>query len=140
MWLSKRIVQETPEFEPATLGTVSIGGEDAAVVTDGEKRNARVISPGGYCWRPGAGDRVLVVQAGDGRESRCITGRRQAEKELEPGEVRISGGTGGVRLYSGGTDLTGEVSINGQGLEEMIEAIVARALAASAAGGGGHGA
>ena len=34
MWLSKRIVQETPEFEPATLGTVSIGGEDAAVVTD----------------------------------------------------------------------------------------------------------
>ena len=32
MWLSKRIVQETPEFEPATLGTVSIGGEDAAVV------------------------------------------------------------------------------------------------------------
>ena len=140
MWLSKRIVQETPEFEPATLGTVSIGGEDAAVVTDGEKRNARVISPGGYCWRPGAGDRVLVVQAGDGRESRCITGRRQAEKELEPGEVRISGGTGGVRLYSGGTDLTGEVSINGQGLEEMIEAIVARALAASAAGGGGNGA
>ena len=57
-----------------------------------------------------------------------------------PGTRRISGGTGGVRLYSGGTDLTGEVSINGQGLEEMIEAIVARALAASAAGGGGHGA
>ena len=62
MWLSKRIVQETPEFEPATLGTVSIGGEDAAVVTDGEKRNARVISPGGYCWQPSASDSVLVIK------------------------------------------------------------------------------
>ena len=118
MWTSERRLERRAE-ESAALGQVTFGG---------------------YCWRPGAGDRVLVVQAGDGRESRCITGRRQAEKELEPGEVRISGGTGGVRLYSGGTDLTGEVSINGQGLEEMIEAIVARALAASAAGGGGHGA
>ena len=65
MWLSKRIVQETPEFEPATLGTVSIGGEDAAVVTDGEKRNARVISPGGYCWQPSASDSVLVIKGNE---------------------------------------------------------------------------
>ena len=65
MWLSKRIVQETPEFEPATLGTVSIGGEDAAVVTDGEKRHARVISPGGYCWQPGEQDSVLVIKGNE---------------------------------------------------------------------------
>ena len=139
MWTSERRLERRAE-ESAALGQVTLGGDPAGVFLGGERRWLPVYSPGGYCWRPGAGDRVLVVQAGDGRESRCITGRRQAEKELEPEEVRISGGTGGVRLYSGGTDLTGEVSINGQGLEEMIEAIVARALAASAAGGGGHGA
>ena len=139
MWTSERRLERRAE-ESAALGQVTLGGDPAGVFLGGERRWLPVYSPGGYCWRPGAGDRVLVVKAGDGRESRCITGRRQAEKELEPGEVRISGGTGGVRLYSGGTDLTGEVSINGQGLEEMIEAIVARALAASAAGGGGHGA
>ena len=139
MWTSERRLERRAE-ESAALGQVTLGGDPAGVFLGGERRWLPVYSPGGYCWRPGAGDRVLVVQAGDGRESRCITGRRQAEKELEPGEVRISGGTGGVRLYSGGTDLTGEVSINGQGLEEMIEAIVGRALAASAAGGGGHGA
>ena len=130
MWTSERRLERRAE-ESAALGQVTLGGDPAGVFLGGERRWLPVYSPGGYCWRPGAGD---------GRESRCITGRRQAEKELEPGEVRISGGTGGVRLYSGGTDLTGEVSINGQGLEEMIEAIVARALAASAAGGGGHGA
>ena len=81
MWLSKRIVQETPEFEPATLGTVSIGGEDAAVVTDGEKRNARVISPGGYCWQPGAGESVLVLKA----SQTYIPGALQtAQAELAP--------------------------------------------------------
>ena len=129
MWTSERRLERRAE-ESAALGQVTLGGDPAGVFLGGERRWLPVYSPGGYCWR----------QAGDGRESRCITGRRQAEKELEPGEVRISGGSGGVRLYSGGTDLTGEVSINGQGLEEMIEAIVARALAASAAGGGGHGA
>ena len=139
MWTSERRLERRAE-ESAALGQVTLGGDPAGVFLGGERRWLPVYSPGGYCWRPGAGDRVLVVQAGDGRESRCIAGRRQAEMELEPGEVRISGGSGGVRLYSGGTDLTGEVSINGQGLEEMIEAIVARALAASAAGGGGHGA
>lgn len=53
--------------------------------------------------------------------------------------MRITGGTGGVRLYSGGTDLTGAVTINGQALEALIEAAVASALAA-AMGGGGNGA
>ena len=85
MWLSKRIVQETPEFEPATLGTVSIGGEDAAVVTDGEKRNARVISPGGYCWQPSASDSVLVIKGNE----LYVPGVLQSGGALQPGEVLI---------------------------------------------------
>ena len=41
MWLSKRIMYEIPEPDSATLGTVSMGGENAAVVTDTEKRDAK---------------------------------------------------------------------------------------------------
>ena len=61
MWLSEQMMRRRAEPDPATLGTVSIGGEDGAVVTDGEKRAAKVISPGGYCWQPDAADEVLAV-------------------------------------------------------------------------------
>ena len=112
MWLSKRIVQETPEFEPATLGTVSIGGEDAAVVTDGEKRNARVISPGGYCWQPGAGESVLVLKA----SQTYIPGALQtAQAELAPGEVMVFSNAARIVLRNNGDmELKGKVRITGR--------------------------
>ena len=62
MWLSKRVMADRDAEDPATLGTVSIGGKNPAVVTDAEKRQAKVISPGGYCWNPAATDCVLVVK------------------------------------------------------------------------------
>ena len=37
MRLSEQMMRRRAEPDPATLGTVSIGGEDGAVVTDGEK-------------------------------------------------------------------------------------------------------
>ena len=55
---------------------------------------------------------------------------------MEPGEVRLTGGTGGVRLYSGGVELTGGEKVNGQSLNSLIDAAVAQALAA---GGGNDG-
>ena len=111
MWLSKRIVQETPEFEPATLGTVSIGGEDAAVVTDGEKRHARVISPGGYCWQPGEQDSVLVIKGNE----LYVPGVLQDGGRAAPGEVVIYSGASEVRLKSGGTiEIRGRVEITGE--------------------------
>ena len=62
MWLSRRVMQESGMEDPATLGTVTIGGKEPAVLTDAEKRRAKVISPGGYCWNPAATDCVLVVK------------------------------------------------------------------------------
>ena len=47
MWLSKRVMADRDAEDLATLGTVSIGGKNPAVVTDAEKRQAKVISPGG---------------------------------------------------------------------------------------------
>ena len=65
MWLSRRVMTDPNPEDPATLGTVSIGGQVPAVVTDAEKRRAKVISPGGYCWNPAATDCVLVYVEGD---------------------------------------------------------------------------
>ena len=65
MWLSRRVMTDPNPEDPATLGTVSIGGQVPAVVTDAEKRRAKVISPGGYCWNPAATDCVLVVKGNE---------------------------------------------------------------------------
>ena len=66
MWLSKRVMAEQNAEDPATLGTVSIGGKNPAVVTDAEKRQAKVISgrlllePGGDGLRAGGeGERAV---------------------------------------------------------------------------------
>ncbi len=117
MWLSKRIVQQAPEDEAATLGTVSIGGADAAVITDGEKRNARLISPGGYCWQPGASDSVLVIKGNE----LYVPGALQSGGEISPGEVMIYSRGASIRLQNDGTiaiqgrvEITGEAFVNGR--------------------------
>ena len=84
MWLSKRVMAEQNAEDPATLGTVSIGGKNPAVVTDAEKRQAKVISPGGYCWNPAATDCVLVVK---GNELYVAGMPQEGTKGLRAGEV-----------------------------------------------------
>lgn len=117
MWLSRRIVQETPETEPATLGTVTIGGADSAVVTDAEKRSARLIAPGGYCWQPKADDSVLVVRGNE----LYVAGKLQEGEELQPDEVKIFSDGAEIRLKNDGkieirgtVRVTGELYVNGR--------------------------
>lgn len=111
MWLSKRIMQQAQEPDAAALGTVTIGGEDAAVISDAEKRSAKIISPGGYCWQPSAKDCVLIVKGNE----LYINGRLQEEaKGLAAGEVRIFSGRSSVTLRrSGRVEIDGDVFING---------------------------
>lgn len=135
MWIADRRESRRTE-ESAALGQVTLGGDPAGVFAGGERRWMPVYSPGGYRWRPRAGEKVLVVRAGEEREAPCVAGVRQEPGELEPGEVRLTGGAGGVRLYSGGVELTGAVKVNGRSLDSLITAAVARALAA---GGGSDG-
>ena len=86
----------------------------------GERRWLTVYSPGGYSWRPTAGDRVLVLKAGAEGESPCILGTAQGERTLGPGEVRIDGGSSSVYLGRGRLELTGNVYINGKNLADLI--------------------
>lgn len=110
------------------MGLVTLGGDPAGVLLGGERRWLPVYSPGGYSWRPAAGDRVLVLKTGAEQESPCILGTVQTDHELGPGEVRLSGGGSSLLLGQNGAELTGTVRINGKTLDDHIAAVVASLL------------
>ena len=111
MWLSKRVMAEERQEDPATLGTVSIGGKAPAVITDAEKRQAKVISPGGYCWNPAATDCVLVVK---GNELYVAGMPQNGTGGLQPGEVLLFSKGASVRVKNNGEIyLTGDVYVQG---------------------------
>ena len=114
MWIGKQLADTArrarEESAAAELGVTSIGGADTAVVSRGEERTLPVYGPGGLLWLPKAGDTVLVIKGGSGREECCVAGAAPGASPagMEPGEVR---------LYSGGASLTlrndGRIELNG---------------------------
>ncbi len=112
MWLSKKMARGAREEDAATLGTVSIGGHDAAVITDGEKRNAKLITPGGYCWQPDAADNVLVIK---GNELYVPGVLSEDVRAVKPGEILIfSKGASILLENSGSIRISGRVRIEGE--------------------------
>ena len=111
MWISQQFRQ--PAEEPAAaFGTVTISGEDSAVLGTQESRGLPVIAPAGIFWRPEVGARVVTL----GQGAPCIVGCQcSCPEELEPGELLLRVGTGSVRLRGDGTiHLTGTVYLNVQ--------------------------
>ena len=110
------------------MGLVTLGGDPAGVNLGGERRWLPVYSPGGYAWRPAAGDKVLVVKAGGEREAPCILGRVQQGEDLRPGEVRLTGTGSSLSLSGDSVSLNGTVRVNGETLEDYSREIVADIL------------
>lgn len=127
MWLSEERNRKTAVEAVAEWGPVTIS-EPAAVYLAGERRQVPVCCPGGYTWRPSVGDDVLVLKAGKQAEQPYILGKTQGEDDgLQPGQIRI-GGIDCSILWSDKLELAGDVSINGEGLEEMIRRVVRELL------------
>lgn len=128
MWLSKQ-QKQTAAGWAAETGAVTIPGETVAVELDGERRGLTVYGPGGYRWRPAAGDKVLVFKTGDGL---CVAGI-PADTSLEEGEVGLfaAGGAAVTLKKDGRVVLDGEVTVNGSFsvAEEELEALVRRVIA-----------
>lgn len=124
MWTSEQRGKKPVSEAPGELGRVTLGGDPAAVTMGGERRWLPVFTPGGYCWRPTAGDKVLVLKAGGQGESPCILGMQQQMEDLSPGEVRLKGVECSLRLGTGQVEVDGQMVINGQTLEEIITQIV----------------
>ena len=127
MWITEQNRRREGYTSGAEVGRVTIGGQPAGVDLGGERRWLTVYGPGGYAWRPAPGDRVLVVKTGaEGEPS--VLGTPQSGAELEPGEVRITGGGGALSLKGDGVEVTGQVRINGAELEQYILSVAARLL------------
>lgn len=114
----------------AELGAVTLGGDPAGVALGGERRWLNVYAPGGYSWRPSAGEKVLVLKAGGERELPCIVGTAQNGGGLKPGEVSLRGGSSQVYLGQDNLELSGRVKVNGMDLELYIREIVGEMLGA----------
>ena len=117
MWLSSRLRPAVPTAD-ADLGTTTIAGGSAGVLTRGEVRDLPVYGPGGYVWQPAGGDAVLVIKGGPGGEEQCVTGMRQGTvpKGMLPGEVYLYGpGDNSIYLRKDGTvEIRGTLVINGE--------------------------
>ena len=116
MWTSDRRKTRQAGESWVDWGEVTLEGDPAGAYLDGERRQLAVYGPGGYCWKPALGDRVLVLKA------------RQGEAEtLGAGEVSISssGAESGLLLRTDGRlELNGQVMVNGQSLNGLIRQIV----------------
>ena len=128
MWTSERGRRLPVGEAAAEIGVVTLGGNPAGVSLGGERRWLPVYSPGGYAWRPASGDKVLVLKTGGERESPCILGAAQAEADLGPGEISLSGGSSSLYLGREKMELTGEIYVNRMELEQYIRSIVADML------------
>ena len=116
MWMGKQLSRRAREDE-ADTGTVTAAGEMLCVITDGEKRNLRIFSPGGYRWQPKAGESVLVLKNGG------VCGALQGSDRppLQPGETELFGPdgayirftTGGKIIIEGDVTLTGDLTVSG---------------------------
>ena len=140
MWLSGQQKRPNQQSEGQT-GLVTVGGGEAAVMLDSERRGLEVYAPAGYRWTPEAGQRVLVIQ-GQG-EIPGIVGVRQ--DGAQPRNVDISAKTvsvsgqnisiqaeGSAAVTGQFVDLRGQVLVNGTPLETVITQIAARLLAGGA--------
>ena len=132
MWTSSQTKKAGEKIRSyGALGTVTAGGDENSVLLETQRRGVPVAAPGGYRWRPEAGEQVLVLKTGADGESAWILGQTQERgEELQRGEVELTGRNCGIKLTcSGVVELRGAVRINGTALEDLIRSAVAQAVA-----------
>lgn len=128
MWTSNQARQAAERPEGcAQVGVVTVSGSETGVYLNGERRWLPVFAPGGYRWRPGVGEHVLVLKAGAEGEEPCVLGREADNgTDLAPGEAELYAQGCSVRLdRHGRVELNGTVTVNGVELKELIRRIAA---------------
>lgn len=98
----------------AEIGLVSIGGADAAVKLDGERRSVEILRPANILRIPKADEEQLVISCGDG--SRVIAGTvgGEAPDILEPGDIYIKTDNSLIVLRNDGDiAIVGNVKVSG---------------------------
>ena len=117
MWLSEKLKEgQRPGGASADLGVTTIGGEKAGVYSRGELREVRICTPGGVCWQPRSGDKVVVLKGGnDGEEVFVLGVEGKNEAQIAAGELLFRSGGASICLRNNGViELSGELMINGK--------------------------
>lgn len=113
MWLSKQLSSPVGEKGTAlNTGRVTIAGEHAAVMLEGERRELAIACPGGVRWTPKAGDDVLVLRSDEG-EQYIIGLAGEAEGLPDSGDMLLKSGECSILVGSGGISISGDVRIEG---------------------------
>lgn len=130
MWTSKQTKKSSRNFGNARMGIVTAGGQESGVYLGTQRCWLPVLAPGGYRWRPGTGEQVLVLKTGADGETACVLARQEEPgEELLPGEVELYAPECSLKLTrEGRVDVRGNVYVNGTALEDMIYEAVAAAL------------
>ena len=126
MWTWERERRQQARDAQAQLGLMTLGGGEMAANLGSERRWLSVCAPGGYSWCPSQGDQVLVLKSDAGEKS-CVMGTVDSGQELQPGQVRLHGGTCSI-LLGNKLELWGEVMVDGEKLEDYVRRIIATAL------------
>lgn len=120
MWLSKTLaLRHAAEQETAAadMGVTTIGGGNASVMTRGEQRDLEVFAPGGLVWQPKAGDTVLVIKGGAGRQEQCVAAAdtsANTPEGLSPGELFLYSDGASIYLRKDGRiAVSGQISVEG---------------------------
>jgi len=132
MWTASQMREvKTENRDSAVFGTVTASGAENGVFLGTERRHLPVMAPGGYHWRPRAGETVLVLKAGDRSELPCILACQPSDTpDLQPGEVELTGPACSVKLVQDGTvRVQGTLMVNGRTLHELIQSAVCAAIA-----------
>lgn len=116
MFLSTRGGSVYEERCGSQMGTVAAGGREPWVNSCGEMQRAALICPGGFRWRPMAGQEVLVIKTGSLGEAPCIIGMEDGDGDaLAPGEVQLFSEKSSITLKNDGRILIeGNVYVNGE--------------------------
>ena len=116
MWLAKQAALSDRERQGAvTTGEVTISGESPGAKAAGELRELELAAPEGICWKPRAGQQMLLLHADDGSELAAGVLGQAAPADLAPGELLLTSAGGAVlRLKNDGSiRITGALYING---------------------------
>jgi len=113
MWLSKKAAGRQNAGQ-AAVARVTMGGASLGVFRETEERRVPLFAPGGYVWRPEAGEELLVLRCSG---ETCAVGEEMGERPegMLPGEVMIRS-KGGASLFlrnDGTIEINGDVSLTG---------------------------
>lgn len=124
MWLSEQLsAGKRDESGLVSGGVVTVSGEKSAVMLEAERREMKLLYPGGLIWAPMAGEEVIVLRSGDGEQ--YLLGGCGSGEGLGSGEKLLKGPGGSIGIGKEGITIAGNVEIKGRLVVNGVDILAA---------------